>query len=251
MSSETGLRLRLLGPLGVSRNGTAVVLPRSRKVRVLLAYLALAQRPVSRSRLCGLLWDVPNDPRGELRWCLSKLRVVVDDGERRRVITGTPDLIALDLSDCHVDALEIDQALHAGAGTLSHDRLVELVDRFSGELLEATEIDGNPEFVGWLAATRHRYRAMHVAVLAELAARACGSEDSFRHLDAWLRVAPFDQRAHEIMLDALGRCGRVRDAEDHLASTIRSFENEGLDGAPLREAWRAARTAVTSDPPFT
>jgi DNA-binding SARP family transcriptional activator len=244
--NATALHLRLLGPLGVSRNGAAVALPRSRKVRALLAYLALGQGPVSRSRLCGLLWDVPNDPRGELRWCLSKLRGVLDDGDRRRVITGAPDLIALDLSDCHVDALEIEQALRAGAGTLSRDRLGEIVEWFGGELLEATEIDGNPELVGWLAATRHRYRAMHVTVLHELAMRARGTDDTFRHLDAWLQVAPFDQRAHEIMLDALVNSGRARDAEDHLAATIRSFEHEGLDWAPLRDAWRAGRTTVTS-----
>jgi DNA-binding SARP family transcriptional activator len=215
---------RRLGPLGVTRNGVAVALPRSRKVRALLAYLALGQRPVSRSRLCRLLWDVPNDPRGELRWCLSKLRRGLDDGDRRRVITTAPDLIALDLSDGQVDALEIDRALQAGAGALSRDRLGELAGQFGGELLEATEIDGNPEFAGWLAATRQRYRAMHVAVLNELAVRARGSEEVFRHLDAWLQAAPFDQRAHAVLLDALVAGGRVRDAEGHLAAAIRSFE---------------------------
>lgn len=244
--SAPALQLRLLGPLGVSRNGAAVALPRSRKVRALLAYLALAQRPVSRSQLCRLLWDVPNDPRGELRWYLSKLRRGLDDGDRHRVITGAQDLIALDLSDGQVDALEIEQALRAGAGALSHDRLGELAARFGGELLEATEIAGNPEFVGWLAATRQRYRAMHVAVLSELAARAHGSEEAFRHLAAWLRVAPFDQRAHVAMLDALVAGGSVRDAEGHLAVAIRAFEHEGLDWAPLRNAWRAGRAAATT-----
>src|ERR1044071_5409272 len=159
------LQLRLLGPLGVSRNGAAVALPRSRKVRALLAYLALARYPVSRSQLCRLLWDVPNDPRGELRWSLSKLRRGLDDGDRHRVITGAQDLIALDLSHGQVDALEIEHALRAGVGALSRDRLGEIAARFGGELLEATEIVGSPEFVGWLAAPRQRYRAMHVAVL--------------------------------------------------------------------------------------
>src|SRR5215470_18817373 len=73
--NEMTLQIRLLGPLAV---------PRSRKVRALLGFLALAPCPVSRSRLCDLLWDVPNDPRGELRWCLSKLRALLDDGGRRR-----------------------------------------------------------------------------------------------------------------------------------------------------------------------
>ncbi|MGO4816436.1 hypothetical protein AB4156_43790, partial [Cupriavidus sp. 2MCAB6] len=69
--SRPGLELRLLGPLKLLRAGAAETLPPSRKVRALLAYLALASRPVPRERLCSLLWQVPDDPRGELRWCLS------------------------------------------------------------------------------------------------------------------------------------------------------------------------------------
>src|SRR6478609_3622805 len=100
------LSVRLLGPLAIARSGVPLALPASRKLRALLAYLALAPHPVGRSRLCELLWDVPNDPRGELRWCLSKLRGVLDDEHVRRVVT-TDDLVGLDLTGCHVDALEI------------------------------------------------------------------------------------------------------------------------------------------------
>jgi hypothetical protein len=60
--------VRLLGPFGVARHGVAQALPPSRKVRALLAYLMMTPRPVERSALCELLWDVPDDPRGELRW---------------------------------------------------------------------------------------------------------------------------------------------------------------------------------------
>src|ERR1700748_1268597 len=76
------LQLRLLGPLTIGRDGAPLNLPASRKVRGLLAYLSLAPHAVTRSQLCELLWDVPNDPRGELRWCLSKLRSIVDTPHR-------------------------------------------------------------------------------------------------------------------------------------------------------------------------
>ena len=238
------LRVRVLGPLSVSRNSVLVPLPRSRKARALLAFLALESSPQSRSRLCDLLWDVPNDPRGELRWCLSKLRSVLDDVDRRRVVTTGNALIALDLSDCFVDAIEIERIVKAGIGQATGERLAEACDLFGGSLLDGVEIEGNPEFTGWLSARRQRYRAMHVAVLGELAMRSPpGSDQTFRHLQAWLQLAPFDRRAHEVMLDALVQCGRVRDAEDHVATTLRSFEEEGLDGAPLREWWHAARRA--------
>jgi DNA-binding SARP family transcriptional activator len=241
MSDAAALRVRVLGPLTVTRAGATVPLPRSRKVRALLAFLALAPGPMSRSRLCDLLWDVPNDPRGELRWCLSKLRSVLDADDRRRVVTSGDNLIALDLSDCLVDAIEIDRAMKGGLDGVARERLAELCDLFAGDLLDGIHIDGSVELTGWLTAQRHRYRAAHVAVLHELTRAPIGSDEMFRRLDAWLQLAPFDQRAHQVMLDALVNCGRVRDAEDHLAVTIRSFEHEGLDWAPLRDSWEKAR----------
>src|SRR4051794_18509716 len=99
----------MLGTLTIRRHGVALVLPASRKVRGLFAYLALAPRAVARSQLCELLWDVPNDPRGELRWCLSKIRALVDDPGKRRVDTQA-DTISLDLTDCFVDAVEVARA---------------------------------------------------------------------------------------------------------------------------------------------
>lgn len=112
--SASGLHVRVLGPVVICRNGVQRALPPSRKVRALLAFLALEPNPASRSRLCDLLWNVPNDPRGELRWCLSKLRGLVDDAEHRRVVTSARDLIALDLSDCFVDALEVGPGCKSG-----------------------------------------------------------------------------------------------------------------------------------------
>jgi DNA-binding SARP family transcriptional activator len=244
---DPALVVQLLGPPALKRSGVAVPLPRSRKVRALLAFLALSTVPVSRSRLCGLLWDVPNDPRGELRWCLSKLRGLLDDEGRRRVVTNG-DLVSLDLSDCHVDVIEVGKAVKGGVDGAPYASLAEACDLFGGDLLDGVEIDGTPEFAGWLTAQRHRYRALHVTLLEALAARAPGSEELFRCLERWLQIAPFDQRAHELMLESLVKCGRVRDAEEYLAAMIRSFEEEQIDWQPLREAWRLLRDATPRAP---
>src|SRR5690625_3526508 len=84
-ATEAALSLRLFGPLKVTRGGQALDLPPSRKVRALLGYLAVAPHPVGRNRLADLLGDLPNDPRGEVRWCLSKLRALVDEPGQRRL----------------------------------------------------------------------------------------------------------------------------------------------------------------------
>ena len=232
------LEVRLLGTMTVSRGGVALSLPQSRKVRALFAYLALAPHPVTRSRLCDLLWDVPQDPRGELRWCLSKIRSVVDDPDRGRVGTQA-DTIRLDLSGCHVDAVEISCAVAEGIERLSAERLKALSAMFAGEFLDGLEIDRSPLFEAWLTAERRRFRSSRVAVLEHLAQIVPGDE-VFPHLEAWLQLAPFDERVHAALLSALARRGRVHEADEHLTATARLFEDEGLDHAPLRELWRSA-----------
>ena len=100
-ASPPANRVLLLGAFQVIRNGAPLPLPRSRKARALLAYLALAPRPVTREKLCELFWDVADDPKSELRWCLSKLRPLVNgpaatrliaDRERVRIDTGSLDI---------------------------------------------------------------------------------------------------------------------------------------------------------------
>ena len=76
--------------------------PPSRKVRALLAYLAMAARPVSREKLCELLWDVADDPRSELRWCLSKLRPLVDRPTTTRIVADRKQ-VSIEPSSLDVD----------------------------------------------------------------------------------------------------------------------------------------------------
>jgi DNA-binding SARP family transcriptional activator/TolB-like protein len=232
------LEVRLLGPMTVSRGGVALPLPQSRKVRALFAYLALAPHPLTRSRLCDLLWDAPQDPRGELRWCLSKIRSLVDDLGRRRLETHD-DTVRLDLSGCRVDAVEIVDAVAAGIEQLPAERLVRLSELFAGAFLDGMEIDRSPLIETWLAAERRRFRGYRLAVLEHLA-RITSGDAAFVHLEAWLQFSPFDERAHAALLNALARRGRIHDGDAHLTTAVRLFEDEGLDHTPLRELWGAA-----------
>ena len=155
--------------------------------------------------------------------------------------------VSLDLSDCLVDAVEIERVFKAGAAQATTERLSEVCDLFGGDLLEGVEIDGNPEFAGWLIAQRQRYREMNLALLRELVSRLPrASEETFRRLDQWLVLAPFDVDAHAAMVDVLLGCGRVRDAEQHVAAAIRAFEQEGLDWSPLRALLAERKSAAGS-----
>ncbi len=249
-SGRTGtapaVHVRMLGPMAISREGAALALPASRKVRALIAYLALASHAPTRARLCELLWDVPNDPRGELRWCLSKARALLDEPGRRRIETSL-DTVRLDLSDCFVDVIAIGRAMHVGIEKLDAERLRALAMLFVGDFLDGLEIDRSPHFNSWLVAQRRRLRACHAAVLEHLVGSLTpASEESIGYLGKWLLLAPFDRRAHEILLHALGQRGQIREGEEHIAASARAFEAEGLDWRPLRDAWRDARTRAAS-----
>lgn len=236
---SSALEIRMLGPLALRRAGVALQFPASRKVRALFAYLALAPQAVQRTQLCELLWDLPNDPRGELRWCLSKIRSVVDGPDLQRVET-IGDAVRLDLSDCRIDAMQIAAAVQDGVETLDPEQMRRLTELFRGDFLEGLEIDRNPGFNNWLVAQRRRFRACHTALLEHLIKDA-SDDDALGHLDRWLELAPFDQRVHKILLEALARQGRLREGEEHLTATIRLFDSEALDSRQIRDIWRFAK----------
>ena len=96
------LHLRLLGTLELLQGGAPFTLPQSRKTRALLAYLALTGHKHRRERLCEIFWDVPDDPRGALRWSLSKIRPFVDDPVYTRLIADRQTVELL------TEALDID-----------------------------------------------------------------------------------------------------------------------------------------------
>src|SRR5210317_1029500 len=84
--STSGLEIQLLGDLRLKRDGEILSLPPSKKTRALLAYLLMNPRQLRREFLCELLWEVPDDPRGSLRWSLSKIRKLVDEPAVSRII---------------------------------------------------------------------------------------------------------------------------------------------------------------------
>ena len=241
------LAFRLLGSLELSRGADVLALPSSRKVRALLGYLVLASRPVTRSQICELLWDVPNDPRGELRWCLSKIRGLIDDKNRKRVIADG-NALRLDLSDCQVDALEVTRAPEHGIQKLGIESQKSLAAQFAGEVLEGLEIARSPMFDAWITAERRRFRGIRTVLLENLA-RALPADAAAPYIDEWLRLAPFDRQAHELLLTSLARQGRIAEGESHLAAAIKLFEADGLDGAPLRESWRTLREKISPATP--
>ena len=91
------------------RDGRVVVSPRGYKAWAVLAYLVLAERPVARGRLAGLVFGDADDPLGALRWTLAQLRRAL----------GVPDALRGDLLHVALHAVRLrdaDRAIERSTG---------------------------------------------------------------------------------------------------------------------------------------
>jgi DNA-binding SARP family transcriptional activator len=241
------LRLRLFGALRVESGGRAVALPPSRKVRALLAYLALAPRPVPRARLCELLWDVASDPRGELRWCLTKLRALLDAPGEPRLISDR-ERVGLDLSALDIDAVSFARAIEPALASGSVAELTLLTRMVEGELLEGLALERSPLFEQWLLGERQRFARWQVKALLRLASLLPpDSEEAVDALRRRLALTPFDAEAYVDLVEALLAQGAKAEAESLVASGSRVLDSEGIDAAPLRRAAGKTTAARAGD----
>ena len=102
MNVSSGLVIHLLGRPHLEVDGDAGYRFRSRKSWALLAFLLLAERPVTRSRLAGLLFAEADDPLRALRWSLAELRrglgpAVVLDGDPVRLTLPPGSTVDVDV----------------------------------------------------------------------------------------------------------------------------------------------------------
>jgi DNA-binding SARP family transcriptional activator len=249
MTAPEPLRLSLLGELELARGGKTLALPASKKTRALLAYLAVTGKPHRRDRLCTLFWDLPDDPRGALRWSLSKLRGLVDEPARPR-IAGSRDTVAFDSEGVEIDmATARRQAEGNGAAPL--EALKHAAALFRGEFLEGLDLASCPEFEAWRAAEREEARALHRRVLVALVERlAATPAEALPHARTLVGIDPYAPAAHESLLKLLVAAGRQREAAEQFAVSTRILAEASTRSAgALAEFWRALDRVRSEAPP--
>ena len=233
------LKIRLLGTIRITRADEPLVLPQSQKTRALLAYLVLTQRGHRRDTLCDLLWDVTDDPRGALRWSLSKLRVL-DDEHAQRIIADR-NSVSFSTQTAWIDALELRQAAAQPMANHSLDYLRELSALFRGDLLEDIELSEFDRFRAWRVAERERFREIQRAVLHELVARLVNKpEQALDPARALVRLSPHDTVARSTLIDLLNKAGRQEEAQEHYSLARRQIERDGGDPSKLAQVLKPA-----------
>ena len=243
MASPSADRVLFLGPFQIIRNGDQ--LPRSRKARALLAYLAMAPRPVTREKLCELFWDVADDPKSELRWCLSKLRPLVNGPTATRLLADR-ERVRIDTSSLDIDAVWLARNAQTTLASGSLRDLQSLRALFRGDFLEGLSVDRAPLFDNWLAGQRHRFGQWRQLLLERLAAvLPPESDDRIEVLRECIEVAPFDEVAHIELVRTLLRRALYAEAEHQIDASVTLFQSEGIDPASLKAAFAAAQRSVS------
>ena len=218
------LDLRVLGTFAVRYQGRPLALPPSRKTRALLAYLAVADQPQRRERLCGLFWDAPDDLRAALRWSSSKLRKIVNvDGQDvliadRGQVTLRTRSIDLDWRQMHAlsqrlpsaDIAELEQAAHA----------------LKSGFLEDLSLARCREFESWRLSHANQAHLLRATILRTLVDR--------------LAAEPSRALAHALALQAIDPANSSLTAE---VKAVAESAREQAVTAPQAEAPGARRPA--------
>jgi DNA-binding SARP family transcriptional activator len=225
-------RVRLLGhPRIEDGTGQPGEPPRGRKSWALLARVALADRPLTRSELAAELFGEADDPLGALRWCLADLRRCCQDPQ---LLRGDP--VRLSASSLWLDVWAL------------QDGSLPVAD-IGGELLAGVELRGCPAFDMWLTLARGRCAARSREELHQAALRLLAAGDAEAAAGLAGRAAAvdvLDEGAQELYLRALVAAGHTARAAVYLASCEAAMARAGIVPSP---ALRAAALAPSDRPP--
>jgi len=255
-----GLAIRLLGEIRLQRDGAPIALPASKRTRALLGFLVATATPHSRQTLCDLLWEGPDDPRAALRWSLTKLRPLVNEGGVER-LNADRERIGFTPGGAQIDVRRLEGLL---AGDLAAAPLAELevaAGLLQGEFLDGLDLPSCYRFHHWCLAERERWGSLRRRVLAVAADRLKGEpERALPYARAMVAADPLSEAAHGGLVAALATLGRRKEALDHYDYARALLQREM--GAPLvgdlkppiasrhvapREAGEASAEFVASD----
>lgn len=233
------LELKYLGDFEVLRDGRPAKLPPSKKTRALLAYLSLNPRHFRRDYLCELLWEIPDDPRGSLRWSLSKLRRVVDDDDNARIVADRTN-VEFDARDVEIDATSLLRLANDGLADASTEALEQAAEQYQGNFLEGLELSSFHDFHSWCVAERERVLRAQADLLSELVRRHSDSPAKAVPLARRLvSLLPYDEVARSELIRLLVSQRHTNEAEQQYRLGMRMLEEVGVNSTgALIAAWR-------------
>lgn len=223
-SLDRPVQVRLLGEFKLVVDGADRTARLSYdKPKLLLAVLALADRPFARASLAELLWPCSVvDARANLRHALCTLRKILApfDGALRiqgRTLALDPDLV-------FVDVLAL-----AGAGAYGALDITHRLAHDNGELLDHLVPSDNTALrswkINWQSRLAQEISQCRQRYIADLLARGA-TEHAMASARQWVQLHPGDEHAHRsvirLLLDACNRDAAMR-AYEHCAAVMGEY----------------------------
>lgn len=199
--------INLFGAVEVTCAGQAVTGFRSQKTLVLLAYLILEDRPITRDYVAGLLWpDIPhNEAMGRLRRTLHNLTTLLPGCLEvdRRTVYYSPAAPAV------VDVRQFASLTEKGDLT-SLTRAVALA---TAPFLEGVYLADSAEMESWIVGEQERWQQQVLQVLERITTSYTEQgayQQALTYAQQWVRLAPWHEEAHRQVMALLAQTGQPR-----------------------------------------
>lgn len=249
------LHLRLFGGLFVEIAGERVVGFKTQKEALLIAYLALAQRPLTRETLADLLWDERNQSQAmsNLRTLLSRLRKVVGP-----YLQINRQSVALILDHVWVDVLVFEAHIASAKVAVSDENKVAIlktaVSLAVGNFLAGISAVDNLKLEDWLLHTNERLREQHVAAREQLATHYFYTHDyrqGIEHARVLVRIDPINEQAQQLLMRLLARDGQINAAlQQYQICAGELAQQVGVEPAEETQALYGRLQTAQSAPPL-
>jgi len=225
------LEISLIGELSVATDNTPIALPKSRKARGLLAYLALTPQGASRVFLSRLLFPDAKDAKASLRWAISRLRSSLPTPSA--LVVKDHGVLALDPKLFRCDALELNlwlTRLEEDDSNQTWHQAVTFESAVNGMLLADLVIDESADFESWRLSIQSAVRQDQLRLLQELLQHTDDASQRVLLARRMVTVDSLNETAWATLVGALTKSGRLEEAQrthEHAMSQLTK------DGMPL------------------
>jgi DNA-binding SARP family transcriptional activator len=186
-----------------------------------------------------LLWENSPDPRGALRWCLSRLKTVLDSGDATRLI-AEDDALWVEPDAWEVDARRL-RDLARAPDQAETTVLESAVAQLTGPFLADLDLNDAIRFESWRLGEEKSLTQARAVVFAEALRRHAGlPEARLRLAHVWVQQDPLDERPHIAIVESLIALGRKREALAHYERCAQMLRRNGSVPGPALEKARVA-----------
>ncbi|MGI9237014.1 MAG: hypothetical protein ACR2QZ_06435 [Woeseiaceae bacterium] len=223
------LRFQMLGAFEVLEDDRPVPLPHSKKARATLAYVAMGRRPIPRDRLVELFFGETRDPKGGLRWVISRLRAALG----KDAIETTASSIVLPPNSYQLDVERLEVPIAADA---SISALADMEGVIRGEFLADVSVARCPAYEAWRLANQVTCSNRHSSVLNELVGKTLGTPAATSYARKLVNLDVTREKSWALLIESLLSANQLSDARHMQRLAIEQLDRDGVRLAGMLES---------------